>query len=199
MSENRIIKKYPNRRLYDTATSCYITLEDVKQLVLDEAEFQVVDAKTGQDLTRSILLQIILEAEGQGQPMFSSDMLSQIIRLYGNAMQGMMGNFLEQSTKTFTEMQDQLQQQARSVYGDSPVFNADMWGQFLKMNGPAIQSLMSNYLEQSTNLFFEMQQQMQKQTSSMFGNFNFPPFSGKADAPADKPAPADKESGRKRG
>ena len=87
----RLIKKYPNRRLYDTKTSSYITLADVKQMVLKQEEFQVVDAKSGDDLTRQILLQIILEEESGGAPMFSSDLLSQMIRSYGNAMQGMMG------------------------------------------------------------------------------------------------------------
>ena len=86
--EVRIIKKYPNRRLYDTATSCYITLEDVKKLVLENVVFRVEDAKTREDLTRSILLQIILDAEsGMGTPMFTSDALCKIIRFYGNAMQ----------------------------------------------------------------------------------------------------------------
>ena len=87
----RLIKKYPNRRLYDTKTSSYITLADVKQMVLKQEDFQVVDAKSGEDLTRQILLQIILEEESGGVPMFSSDLLSQMIRFYGNAMQGMMG------------------------------------------------------------------------------------------------------------
>jgi polyhydroxyalkanoate synthesis repressor PhaR len=93
----RLIKKYPNRRLYDTRTSTYITLADVKQLVLDQEEFHVVDAKSNEDLTRSILLQIILEEESGGVPMFSSQMLGHIIRFYGNAMQGMMGTYLEKN------------------------------------------------------------------------------------------------------
>ena len=198
MSESRVIKKYPNRRLYDTATSCYITIEDVKKLVLDQVEFQVVDAKSGQDLTRTILLQIIMEEEGEGQPMFSSDMLAQIIRLYGNAMQGMMGNFLEQSTSSFIDMQDQLKKQAKDVYGENPVLNSDMWSQFLKMNGPAIQGLMSNYMEQSTNLFFEMQQQMQKQTKNVFGNFTFPGFNNPTTgAEPEPPAAPEKDTGKK--
>ena len=99
--EIRLIKKYPNRRLYDTATSSYITLADVKQLVLDQVVFKVMDAKSEEDLTRNILLQIILEEESAGAPMFSSDMLSQIIRFYGNAMQGMMGSYLEKNIQTF--------------------------------------------------------------------------------------------------
>src|SRR5678809_1351230 len=98
----RIIKKYPNRRLYDTETSAYITLADVKKLVLEQVSFKVQDAKSHEDLTRSILLQIILEEETAGAPMFSSDMLAQIIRFYGNAMQGMMGSYLEKNIQTLS-------------------------------------------------------------------------------------------------
>ena len=108
MASPRIIKKYPNRRLYDTETSTYITLAEVKDLVLGYKDFQVRDAKSGEDLTRSILLQIILEEESGGVPMFSSDMLANIIRYYGHAMQGLMGNYLEQSRKMFTQMQEQM-------------------------------------------------------------------------------------------
>src|SRR6185295_15081883 len=82
----RLIKKYPNRRLYDTKTSSYITLADVKQMVIKNEDFQVVDAKTSEDLSRQILLQIILDEESSGMPMFSSDLLSQMIRSYGSAM-----------------------------------------------------------------------------------------------------------------
>jgi polyhydroxyalkanoate synthesis repressor PhaR len=117
---SRIIKKYPNRRLYDTETSSYITLADVKKLVLDQVTFRVEDAKTKEDLTRAILLQIILEEETAGAPMFSSDMLSQIIRFYGNAMQGMMGTYLEKNIHTFIEMQKRLQDQSRHLFGPEP-------------------------------------------------------------------------------
>src|ERR671938_427536 len=116
----RIIKKYPNRRLYDTETSSYITLADVKKLVHDHVDFRVEDAKTKEDLTRQILLQIILEEETAGAPMFSSDMLSQIIRFYGNAMQGMMGNYLEKNIHTFIDMQKRLQEQSRNLFGNFP-------------------------------------------------------------------------------
>ena len=180
MSEDvRIIKKYPNRRLYDTATSSYITLDDVKKLVLDHVQFKIEDAKTKEDLTRAILLQIILEEEsGEGAPMFSCDALSQIIRFYGNAMQGMMGNYLEKNIHTFIEIQKKLQQQSSAIYGGTPpMLNADAWSEFLKMQGPAIQGLMGSYLEQSANAFLEMQQQLQKQTRNLFGAFPFPNFS----------------------
>src|SRR6185295_17150707 len=126
MSEDtRLIKKYPNRRLYDTATSSYITLADVKKLVLGQTPFKVVDAKSNEDLTRSILLQIILEEESAGAPMFSSDMLSQIIRFYGNAMQGMMGTYLEKNIQTFMEIQKKLQEQSKQLYGQNPMLAAD--------------------------------------------------------------------------
>ncbi|OGA26051.1 MAG: polyhydroxyalkanoate synthesis repressor PhaR [Betaproteobacteria bacterium RIFCSPLOWO2_02_FULL_67_26] len=174
----RIIKKYPNRRLYDTETSSYITLADVKKLVLEQVGFKVEDAKTHEDLTRSILLQIILEEEAAGAPMFSSDMLSKIIRFYGNAMQGMMGNYLEKNIQTFIEMQKRLQDQSRQMYGENPMLNADAWSEFIKMQGPAMQGLMGSYLEQSASAFMEMQQQLQQQTRNLFGNFPFPGFPG---------------------
>src|SRR3982750_1225480 len=118
----RLIKKYPNRRLYDTKTSSYITLADVKQM-----EFQVVDAKSGDDLTRQILLQIILEEESGGMPLFSSDLLSQLIRSYGNAMQGMMGSYLERNIKAFQDIQKTLQEQSQKMYGGG---GQELWSQF---------------------------------------------------------------------
>jgi polyhydroxyalkanoate synthesis repressor PhaR len=185
----RIIKKYPNRRLYDTETSSYITLSDVKKLVLESVDFRVEDAKSKEDLTRSILLQIILEEETAGAPMFSSDMLSQIIRFYGNAMQGMMGNYLEKNIQTFMEIQQRLQDQSRQMYGKSPVISSDAWSDFVKMQGPAFQGLMSTYLEQSANAFTDMQQRLQQQTRNLFGTFPFPPPFGGGAAPArDTPA-----------
>lgn len=172
----RLIKKYPNRRLYDTTTSTYITLADVKRLVLDQVVFRVVDAKSADDLTRSILLQIILEEESAGVPMFTSDMLSQIIRFYGNAMQGMMANYLEKNIQTFMEIQRRLQEQSMPKLGEAPILNPDAWGQFVKMQGPAIQGLMTSYLEQSAQTFLEMQQQMQRQARNLFGSFTLPGF-----------------------
>jgi polyhydroxyalkanoate synthesis repressor PhaR len=170
----RLIKKYPNRRLYDTATSSYITLADVKRLVLDNMEFRVVDARSNDDLTRSILLQIILEEESGGMPMFSSDMLSHIIRFYGNAMQGLMGNYLEKNIQTFMDLQNRLQDQSRALYAQNPMLSADAWSQFMKMQGPTIQNFMSSYLEQSAKMFLEMQAQLQRQTRNLFGSFSFP-------------------------
>ncbi len=180
-SENqlRLIKKYPNRRLYDTKTSSYITLADVKQMVLKQEEFQVVDAKSGEDLTRAILLQIILEEESTGGlPMFSSDLLSQLIRFYGNAMQGMMGTYLEKNIRAFHDIQKTLQEQSARMYGggDAGRGAQDMWAQFMNLQGPAMQSLMQAYMEQSQKMFAQFQEQMQSQARNMFSGLSFPGF-----------------------
>src|SRR5690625_2590593 len=117
-SNTRLIKKYPNRRLYDTHTSAYITLADVKQLVLDHEQFAVVDSKTDEDITRSILLQIILEEESGQVPIFSANALAQIIRFYGTAMQGVMGNYIEQNIQAFIDIQDRMAEQSKGLYGN---------------------------------------------------------------------------------
>jgi len=163
----RILKKYPNRRLYDTETSSYITLADVKKMVLKAQDFVVRDAKTGDDLTRSILLQIILEEETGGVPMFSSQMLAQIIRFYGHAMQGMMGSYLEKNLQTFTDIQGRLAEQSKGLY-DPRVISPELWTQFLNGQAPAVQGLMGNYLEQSKAMFLKMQEQMAKQAETLF-------------------------------
>jgi len=131
----RIIKKYPNRRLYDTEISSYITLEEVRQLVLDNEVFEVRDAKSGEDLTRSVLLQIISEHEEKGQPMLSPQLLSQIIRFYGDSLQGFMGPYLERSLQVFLDQQQQFRTQLNSLMGQTPWSmlndlterNMDMW------------------------------------------------------------------------
>ena len=156
----RVLKKYPNRRLYDTRTSSYITLHDVKQMVLDAETFEVRDAKTSEDITRSILLQIILEEETGGVPMFSTQMLAQIIRFYGHAMQGMMGSYLEKNLQTFVDLQARLADQGKGLY-DPKSFTPEMWSQFMTGQAPLMQGLMGNYLEQSKNLFVQMQEQLQ--------------------------------------
>ena len=172
----RLIKKYPNRRLYDTKTSSYITLADVKQMVLKQEEFQVVDAKSGDDLTRAILLQIILDEESGGMPLFSSDLLSQLIRSYGNAMQGMMGSYLERNIKAFQDIQKALQEQSQRMYGDGGRASQELWAQFMNLQGPAMQSLMQAYMEQSQKMFQQFQDQMQNQARNMFSGLSFPGF-----------------------
>ena len=159
----RVLKKYPNRRLYDTQLSSYITLTDVKAMVLSAERFEVRDAKTGEDLTRSILLQIILEEETGGVPIFSAPMLSQLIRFYGHAMQGMMGSYLEKNLQTFTDIQARLAEQGLPV-AQSP----ELWTQFLNGQAPAVQGLMGSYMEQSHKMFVQMQEQMAKQAGALF-------------------------------
>lgn len=171
-TSQRLIKKYPNRRLYDTQASVYITLADVKQLVLDNEPFHVIDAKTGEDLTRSILLQIILEEETGGVPMFSSPVLAQIIRFYGHAMQGVMGSYLEKNIQAFMEIQNRMAEQSKSLYGGSQ-FGPEAWAQFMNVQTPMLQNMMNNYIDQSKNLFVQMQDQLQDQTRSMLASFPF--------------------------
>ena len=191
MAEARTIKKYPNRRLYDTANSGYITLADVKQMVLEGIDFRVVDAKTSEDLTRSILLQIILDEESGGMPMFSSEMLAQMIRFYGTAQQTIIGQYIEQNVQAFLAIQKKLQEQAKQVYGDKMLLTPELWKQFMQMQAPAMQGMLGNYLEQSARLFMDMQQRMQDQTRGMFSAFPFPGFHT-------PPAPSSDDEGKKR-
>jgi polyhydroxyalkanoate synthesis repressor PhaR len=121
MSKSRVIKKYPNRRLYDTEESRYITLADVKELVIRKIDFVVIDKKSDDDITRSILLQVISEQEQQGEAIMSQDFLSQVIRSYGKVMPGFMANYLEQSLKLFMVQQQNLRGQVKRVVGVDPV------------------------------------------------------------------------------
>jgi polyhydroxyalkanoate synthesis repressor PhaR len=138
MAAMRIIKKYPNRRLYDTEISSYITIEDVRQLIVDGEDFEVRDAKTGDDLTRTVLLQIITEQEQDGEPILSTQLLSHIIRFYGDSMQGFMGNYLERSVTLFMEQQQQFRQQMGGILGQTPWTmmnqlterNMELWQEF---------------------------------------------------------------------
>ena len=163
----RVLKKYPNRRLYDTQASAYVTLADVKQMVLAGEAFEVRDAKTGEDLTRSILLQIILEEESGGVPIFSAQMLQHMIRFYGHSLQGMMGQYLEQNLQTFVELQKRFAAPGLAL-GEGKGFTPEMWSQFLAGQGTAMQGLVGSYLEQSKQLFGQMQEQFAKQAGNLF-------------------------------
>ena len=194
MSESvRLIKKYPNRRLYDTKTSAYITLSDVKDLVLSLVDFKVVDAKNGDDLTRSILLQIIIEEESGGVPLFSTDLLSQMIRFYGHAMQGMLGKYLESNIRSFSAFQKKMQDQSvltNSLHGEnSQQVQSDMWAQFLSFQEPAMQTMMATYMDQSKKMIHQMQNQLKNQTLNMFAGGGFP---GATVDPAKKPERGEK-------
>jgi polyhydroxyalkanoate synthesis repressor PhaR len=165
----RIIKKYPNRRLYDTETSTYITLAEIKQFVLEYQDFQVQDARSGEDLTRSILLQIILEEESGGVPMFSGDMLANVIRYYGHSMQGLMGNYLERSIHAFHEAQQKFQDSAKKlVVGEYPKFGPEAWQKLLNSQGPGLQNMLGDYLEKSASSVVGMQEELRKQAMQLF-------------------------------
>ena len=141
----RILRKYTNRRLYDTSRSCYVTLDDVKQLVLNSEPFKVEDSKTGNDLTRNILLQIISEQEALGHgTLLTNQVLQQLIRFYGDSMQGMMSQYLEQSIASFLEHQDRIRDQMQTMMGAANPLtmmnkiadrNMQMWGMFQPPEG----------------------------------------------------------------
>lgn len=108
MTSELIIKKYPNRRLYNTETSKYIKLTDVREMVLQGVRFKVVDSNTQEDITRQVLMQIIIEEEAAGKPLFSAEMLSQLIRFYGGTMQGIFTKYLEESLNLMARQQEEL-------------------------------------------------------------------------------------------
>ncbi|NDU80357.1 MAG: polyhydroxyalkanoate synthesis repressor PhaR [Ferrovum sp.] len=150
----RIIKKYPNRRLYDTITSAYITLLELRQLVLQEIPVQVLDVKTQQDITRQLLAQIILEAECGGHHLLSNEMLAQMIRAHGNALHGVMCQCLEQGMQRFLGIQKTMKLQASDSCCQSET----------KLTATHelgfTQNMIGQYLAQSTALLMEWQNQL---------------------------------------
>ncbi|MGQ0529946.1 MAG: polyhydroxyalkanoate synthesis repressor PhaR [Panacagrimonas sp.] len=119
MSDLRVIKKYPNRRLYDTEISRYITLEEVRQLVLQNVRFKVEDKRTHEDITRGILLQVIAEQEEGGDPIFTTELLTFIIRFYGDPMQPSISRYLELSLQLFMQQQSNFTEQLRQKLGQA--------------------------------------------------------------------------------
>jgi polyhydroxyalkanoate synthesis repressor PhaR len=131
VEEERVIKKYANRRLYDTAQSRYVALEDIRQLVMDGRHFRVVDAQGGADITRNILLQIIVEQEEKGQPILSTRLLEQLIRYYGDNLQAFVGAYLEKSMDFFIKEQQVLQNQMESLLQAAP---SSVWKEMAERN-----------------------------------------------------------------
>ncbi|MGD1983549.1 MAG: polyhydroxyalkanoate synthesis repressor PhaR [Chromatiaceae bacterium] len=138
MAAERLIKKYPNRRLYDTAESRYITLDEVRQMVLEEVPFKVIDRQSDEDITRNILLQIIMEQESGGAPLFSADVLARFIRNYGAAAQNGFSEYLETSLRFFTEQQQAMQEQMGKVLEGTPM---DYWMKLGEQNMKAWQDM----------------------------------------------------------
>lgn len=131
MGDLRLIKKYPNRRLYDTLESRYITLNDVQRLVREGEEIRVSDSQSGEDITRAILIQIITEQEASGNPMFSTETLTHFIRFYDESLQGAFTQFLEQSLALYTEQQRQMQNQLEKML---PGQTMQTWGELTERN-----------------------------------------------------------------
>lgn len=117
----RVIRKYPNRRLYDTVESRYVTLADIRRLVVERVDFVVLDRKSQQDITRSILLQVIAEQEGAGESLMSRDFLSQVIRSYGSGLQDFVGRYLDESIQLFAREQRDLRDKFKNVVGIDPL------------------------------------------------------------------------------
>jgi polyhydroxyalkanoate synthesis repressor PhaR len=179
--EKRVIKKYPNRRLYDTATSSYITLVDVKQLILEFAQIKVIDAKTEEDITRTILLQIVLEEETGVEPLFSADVLLQFIRFYGHASQSLMGPFLERNLQIFNQLNSSFQNQGLAKQGltgnpflPNPALAANLWQDMLNNQPQEMQAMMQTYMSQNSQVWLEMQQRMQEQANQLLKGFTPP-------------------------
>ena len=131
MTDQRLIKKYPNRRLYDTEESRYITLVDVQRLVREGSDIKVVDTQSGEDITRSILIQIITEQEASGNPLFTTDMLTRFIRFYDASMQDAFSSFLEQTLKLYTDQQEHMQAQLSRIVSGNAV---DTWTELAERN-----------------------------------------------------------------
>lgn len=147
MNDVRVIKKYPNRRLYDTRISRYITLEEVRQLVLSNARFRVEDKQTGADITRSILLQVIAEQEEGGNPIFSSELLIHIIRYYGDPMQGSISRYLELSIQLFGEQQAHFVEQLRVLLGQAAQHPVHRLKDIAERQVPIWRSVRSEFLK----------------------------------------------------
>jgi polyhydroxyalkanoate synthesis repressor PhaR len=167
---HRIIKKYPNRRLYDTKHSTYVTLFDIKGLVMTQEPFVVLDAKTGEEITRSILMQIILEEESSGQPLFSTQSLMQMIRFYGNSLQGMMSPFLEENLNQFIDLQNQYIAHCQKM---GSLSSPESWMSFI--NNKPTQDLL-NPLQFFTNVGTQFWDSFQNQSPNIMSGFPFKPF-----------------------
>jgi polyhydroxyalkanoate synthesis repressor PhaR len=141
MAAERLIKKYPNRRLYDTSESRYITLEEVREMVLGEVPFKVIDRQSEEDITRNILLQIIMEQESGGEPLFSADMLSRFIRNYGEAAQSGFAEYLDTSLRFFSDQQEAVQKQMGKVLETTPM---DYWMKLGEQNMKAWQEMFTS-------------------------------------------------------
>jgi polyhydroxyalkanoate synthesis repressor PhaR len=174
-NEVRLIKKYQNRRLYDTATSTYIVLEDIKQILVDGETIKVIDVKSELDVTRSVLLQIILEEEINGVPIFSNDFLLQIIRFYGKSFQPSISPFLEHGINFIRKMQKNFYDQMQEPYNKNNLnSNFELWQEFIKQQAPQIELGIKDYIQNTANTFLNIQDNIQQQAQSVIKYMNIP-------------------------
>lgn len=143
MTESRVIKKYPNRRLYDTEVSRYITIADLKKLIIDGIDLDVIDASSGDNITRSVLLQIITEQEAGQDPMFTTDVLTQMIRNYGSSTHDVFSSFVSQSMELFVSNQRKLQKQVTQMMPENPV---DTMAELTRRNLEIWKNVQDNFL-----------------------------------------------------
>ena len=141
MTERRVIKKYANRRLYDTKASKHVTLADIRKLIVSGVDIQILDDTSGEDITRPLLLQIIVEQEQSDTPLLPEVLLAQLIRFYGNPMQGMMGDYLQQSVGTFVAQQESIQSQMQSMLSNTPM---DTMQEMMKQNMSTWESMLGS-------------------------------------------------------
>lgn len=160
----RIIKKYPNRRLYDTEQSAYVTLAQIRELVLNRVPLVVQDSKSGDDLTRSVLLQILLEEEAAGEPIFSEAALAEIIRFYGSAIHAFARSYMEKNIRAMVEMQEVLARQSLEL-------TPELWTRFTRMQTLMMQSMLTGSLDGSRDAWTQLQKQMSAQAEQMFKAF----------------------------
>lgn len=177
-SELRIIKKYQNRRLYDTATSTYIILEDIKQMIIEGDTVKVIDVKSDKEVTRSVLLQIILDEEANATPIFSNDFLLQIIKFYGKAFQPAISPFLEQGIDMLKQTQKKFYTQLKNNPKENAGSNFEAWKDFWSQSGNSVQQNIFEYLSASTTNFLQMHEQINSQAENIMNIMNFP-FAGK--------------------
>ncbi len=167
-SRNRIIKKYQNRRLYDVATSSYLIFEDIKQLIVDGEKIQVIDSK-GNDITKSVLLQIILEEETNGIPMFSTDFMFQIIRFYGKIFQPSLSPFFEHVIELFMQMQKKFHEEIKNSYSREKILSkAELWEEFIIKQEPHLELTIRNQAQDNINNFLIIQENLSNQTEPVY-------------------------------
>ena len=170
----RIIKKYQNRRLYDISTSTYVVLDDIKKIIISGEEIKVIDAKTEEDITRSVLLHILLEEEMNGVPIFSNVFLFQIIKFYGKTFQPTVSPFLEQGVDLFRKTQKRFYEKIRDLYGKEKLSSGvELWREFMREQGQDIEDVLQDKLQNSTDAFLKMQDQTGSKTSPAFDYVQF--------------------------